>query len=276
MRPRRTHRQETFSPLRDKTLANVLRHLFITEFGYDKKVFIAEAIIVRILETLDAFLKPAALLQPGQMLWMAVAHDGHKHAHRPLKEVPQVPVILSLVTGDDLQALAAGEDFREVRRRRHARLLKQAFALDGVLAQGDLAAITLTSQRQVSEDIARFQQAEGHLLPYRGSVQDIGATLSHRLEVARLLEAGYLEPEICQKLSPIHDLRSVENYAQSYKNVIKLLERGFAPDEISAILRISERLVNAYIEIVREYHPEIVERNPHTQEQSYSPIDTST
>jgi hypothetical protein len=34
---RRTPRQETFSPLRDKTLANVLRRLFITEFGYEKK-----------------------------------------------------------------------------------------------------------------------------------------------------------------------------------------------------------------------------------------------
>ncbi len=265
MRRRRNARQETFSPLRDKALANVLRHLFVTEFGYEKRVLFAEAMIERILETLEAFLKPATLLQPGQMLWMAVAHDGRKHTHQTMKETPLVPVILSLVTDGDLQALAQGEDYRVIRRRRHARLLKEAFALGGVLAQGDLAAITLTSQRQVSEDLARFQHAEGCLLPYRGSVQDIGATISHRLEVARLLEAGYLEPEICRKLSPVHDLRSVENYAQTYKNVIKLTERGFTPAEISGILRIGERLVSAYIDIIRQHHPDILESNPHPQ-----------
>ncbi len=270
MRRRRSARQETFSPLRDKTLANVLRHLFVTEFGYENRVLFAEAMIDRILETLEAFLRPAAWLKPGQMLWMAVAHDGRKHTHQPMKETPQVPVILSLVTDEDLQALAQGEDYRVVRRRRHARLLKEAFALGGVLAQGDLAAITLTSQRQVSEDLARFQQAEGCLLPYRGSVQDIGATISHRLEVARLLEAGYLEPEICRKLSPVHDLRSVENYAQTYKNVLKLIERGFTPGEISSILRIGERLVSAYIEIIRQHHPDILENNPHLQNEPSS------
>lgn len=270
MRRRRSARQETFSPLRDKTLANVLRHLFVTEFGYENRVLFAEAMIERILETLETFLRPARLLQPGQMLWMAVAHDGRKHTHQPMKETPQVPVILSLVTDEDLQALAQGEDYRVVRRRRHARLLEEAFALGGVLAQGDLAAITLTSQRQVSEDLARFQQAEGCLLPYRGSVQDIGATISHRLEVARLLEAGYLEPEICRKLSPVHDLRSVENYAQTYKNVLKLIERGFTPGEISSILRIGERLVSAYIEIIRQHHPDILENNPHLQNEPSS------
>lgn len=268
MRQRRSARQETFSPLRDKTLANVLRHLFVTEFGYENRVLFAEAMIERILETLEAFLRPASLLKPGQMLWMAVAHDGRKHTHQPMKETPQVPVILSLVTDEDLQALAQGEDYRVVRRRRHARLLREAFASGGVLAQGDLAAITLTSRQQVSEDIARFQQAESCLLPYRGSVQDIGATISHRLEVARLLEAGYLEPEICRKLSPVHDLRSVENYAQTYKNVLKLAERGFTPGEISGILRIGERLVSAYVDIIRQHHPDILDSNPHLQKRT--------
>jgi hypothetical protein len=64
-------------------------------------------------------------------------------------------------------------------------------------------------------------------------------------------------------LSPAHSLHSVETYAQIYKNTVKLLERGFAPSEISSILSISQRLVNAYIEIVKEHHPEILARNPH-------------
>ena len=106
MKQQRTHRQRDFAPLQDKTLSNVLRHLFVTEFGYDNKVLFAEAMIQRILETLDAFVKPAAMLEPGQLLWMAVVRDGHKHAPQAMKETPQVPVVLDLLTDDDLQALS--------------------------------------------------------------------------------------------------------------------------------------------------------------------------
>jgi hypothetical protein len=129
-----THRSRNFSPLREKSLANVLCHLFVTEFGYDNKVIFAEAMIERILETIEAFVKPASLLKPGQMVWMAVPDDGRKHAFKPMKEIPQVPVILDVLTDGDLQALADGVDLRTIRRRRHTRLLDQAYDQGGALA----------------------------------------------------------------------------------------------------------------------------------------------
>jgi hypothetical protein len=188
-----------------------------------------------------------------------------------MKDTPLVPVVLDLVTGDDLQALSAGGSFRDVRRQRHARLLNQALAQGGVLAQTDLTALTLTSESVVGNDIAHVQRTEGCRLPYRGALQDLGPTLSHKVEVARLLEAGYLEPEICRMLSPVHNLRSVENYAQNYKNVLKLLERGFAPEEASSILSLSHRLADQYVQIVKEHHPDIVQRNPGLYEPTGSP-----
>ena len=268
MKQRRTHRERNFGPLQDKTLANMLCHLFVTEFGYQNKVLFAEAMIQRILETIDAFVKPRSALKPGQMVWMAVIHDGHKHTLKSMKETPQVPVILDLVSADDLQALANGTSFPDIRRRRYARLLDQALAQGGVLAQTDLAALTLTSEEVVRRDIIQVQQAEKRRLPHRGSVQDIGPTLSHKVEVARLLEAGYLEPEICRMLHPVHDLRSVERYALHYKNVLKLLDHGFAPSEISSILSLSMRLVNDYIQIIKEHHPAILSGNGHLQKSS--------
>ena len=267
MRRRRTDRQESFSPLQDKTLASVLRHLFVTEFGYDKKVLFAEAMIGRILEVLQCFTRSASLLKPGQLLWMAVANDGHKHAYQAMKDTPQVPVLLDLVTDGELQSLADGQGFAQVRHQRHARLLDQALDQGGVLAQSDLAAITLMSCAKVRGDIRQVERAEGRLLPYRGCVQDLGATVSHRVEVARLLEAGYLEPDICRMLSPAHDLKSVENYAKTYKNILKLLERGFTPTEISGILSIGKRLVKSYVDIVRDHHPALVVGDPQSQEQ---------
>lgn len=259
MRYRRTGRQETFSPLRDKSLKNMLRHQFVTEFGYENKVMFAEAMINRILQTVETFTRPADWLRPGQFLWMAVVNDGRKHCRKRMRDTPQVPVILDLVTDEDLEALAEGQDFKAVRRQRQARLLKQALAQGGVLAQGDLAALALIHHQRVSQDIATYQQENGCILPYRGSVQDIGATLTHKVEVIRLLEAGFLEPEICQQLAVHHDLSAVENYVQTYKNILKLLERGFATAEVAGILNISQRLVDSYVPIIQEHHPEVLD-----------------
>lgn len=267
---RRTSRQEDFSPLRDKTVSNVLRELFVTQFGYENKVLLAEAMIDRILETVDAFIKPTTFLKPGQLLWMAVANDGRKHAHQTMKEIPKVPVILDLITDEELQSLAEGLDYRTLRRRRHARLLEQAFAQGGVLAQSDLAAISLAARTIVRADLTHFRQTENRLLPHRGSVQDVGGTLTHKVEIIRLFEAGYLEPDICRLLPIHHDLPAVENYVQTYKNVMKLLERGFAPSEVSGILSIDKRLVQAYVDIIAEHHPEILTANPHFQQQASS------
>lgn len=244
--------------MRDKTLKNVLRHQFVTEFGYANKVIFAEAMIERILETIASFTQPARLLQPGQLLWMAVPDDGRKHTKKRMRDTPQVPVILDLITDAELTALEDGEEYQVVRRRRQARLLKQAHTQGGVLAQSDLAAITLRHRKQVGQDIAKVQQAEKQILPYRGSVQDIGATLTHKVEVIRLLEDGYLEPEICEQLDMPHDLSAVENYVQTYKNVLKLLEGGFTPPKVAGILSISRRLVDSYVEIVAEHHPDLL------------------
>jgi len=81
-------------------------------------------------------------------------------------------------------------------------------------------------------------------------------------EAIRLFENGHLEPDICTLLSPTHTLAAVENYVQSYKNVLKLLRREFSPLEISGILPMSKALVATYVEIACEHHPDIVEQNP--------------
>lgn len=267
MTTRPNYREPVFSPLQAKEVQSVLLQLFIDEFGYENKVIFAEVMIQHILETLETFMKPRSLLKPGQLLWMAVANDGKKHAKQPMREIPQVPVVLDLITQDDLQRLADGEEHMSVRRRRHARLLDQAFQQGGVLSQSDLACITLVSRALIGLDIDHFQKEEHRLLPYRGTVQDAGPTITHKVEAIRLFEAGYLEPDICEMLSPTHALASVERYVQSYKNLLKLLRRKFSPLEISGILSMAKTVVAAYVEIACEHHPDLVEQNP------YLPLD---
>lgn len=260
MKKRRSDREETFAPMRDKTLKNVLRHQFMTEFGYENKVIFAEAMIERILQTVANFTAQAARLKPGQMLWMAVPNDGRKHTKKRMRDTPQVSVVLDLVTDEELAALEQGQPYADVRQQRQVRLLQQALEQGGVLAQSDLAAITLRHRRGASKDIAAYQKKNDCILPYRGSVQDVGSTMTHKVEVIRLFEAGYLEPEISQKLSVPHDLTSIQNYVQTYKNVLKLLENDIPIVEVVGILDISRRLLDSYVEIIAEQHPDVLSK----------------
>jgi len=52
--------------------------------------------------------------------------------------------------------------------------------------------------------------------------------------------------------------------------VLKLMERGFTSREVSGILSVSERLAQAYVEIIHEHHPEVLAGNPYFQEPSAS------
>ena len=70
-----------------------------------------------------------------------------------------------------------------------------------------------------------------------------------------------------RRLFPVHSLRSVERYAQTYRNVLKLLEQGLAPTEVSGILNIGLGLVEAYVNLVDEHHPEVIAENPHLHKQ---------
>jgi hypothetical protein len=263
MKRRGSHRARDFGPLQDKTLRAVLCQQFSNEFGYQDKEPIAQLIVERVLETIAGFTAPATHLVPGQVIWMGVPRDGSKHARTPMRQTPQMPLVLDLVTAADLAALADGESYAQLRQRRVARLLDQAYAQGGVLAQSDLAALLLRSTTGVRTDMAVVQEAEARHLPHRGTVHDLGPTVSHKVEVARLLEAGYLEPEICRRLTPQHSLRAVERYAQTYKNTLKLLDQGLAPQEIAGILGLGQRLLDQYVAMVREHHPEIMAQNPH-------------
>lgn len=260
---RASFRKRTFSPLQAKEVESVLLRLFVDEFGYANKTIFAEAMIQRIMVTLEAFLKPRSLLKPGQLLWMAVANDGKKHAGQPMQDIPQVPVVLDLITPEDLQALADGQKYLDVRRQRTARLLDQAFAQGGVLAQNDLACMFLVANHCIGDDIQHVRSQEQRLLPYRGTIHDLGGSITHKVEIIRLFEQGYLESDIGTMLSPVHNLASVERYVQRYKSILKLLMRGFSPQELSGILSISTSLVMAYVEIACEHHPEITDTNPY-------------
>jgi hypothetical protein len=260
---KRSTRYRDYHPLLAKTVPNVLLNLFIEQFGYGDKVVLAEAMIERILESLMDVLQPAELVKPGQMVWMAVPVDGPKYAHEPMQKLPKKRVTMDLITFNDIKRFEQGVPIPEIRRQRQARLIRQTRDKGAALAQSDVSLMTMVAASTVSTDLKQYQEENSCVLPYRGVEHDMGSTCTHKVEIIRLLEQGYLESDIRRKLKIEHSLSSIERYVQPYKNVIKLLERDFTVVEICCILSMPARLLEQYIELIREHYPDIIENNTH-------------
>ncbi len=260
---RRSNRYRDYHPLLAKTVPNVLLNLFIEQFGFGDKIVIAQAMVERILDTLMDIMQPSALVNPGQLVWLAVPVDGPKYTHQPMEKLPKKRVTLDLITFEDIKRFEQGVPIPEIRRERQARLARQTRAQGAALAQSDISLMTLVASSTVSTDLKRYQQENHCVLPYRGVEHDTGPTCTHKVEIIRLLEQGYLESEIRYKLKIEHSLSSIERYVQPYKSVIKLLEKDFTPMEICCILSMPARLLEQYVEIIHEHHPDIIENNSH-------------
>ena len=68
----RQHYKSVYGPLSQKTLHNVLKRELMEQFGFESMGLIADALIRRFLELLDAYSPERVRLVPGQMLWYAI------------------------------------------------------------------------------------------------------------------------------------------------------------------------------------------------------------
>ena len=71
----------------------------------------------------------------------------------------------------------------------------------------------------------------------------------------RLFENGLEPPDVARETG--HSLKSVERYLKDYERVKLLLKRGMGTEEISSLIGRGKRVVLEYVEIARQYHPEL-------------------
>jgi len=84
---------------------------------------------------------------------------------------------------------------------------------------------------------------------------DQGSRPTHKREIARLYEQGMEPPDIAREAR--HRLKSVERYLKDYERVKLLLKRSMGAEEISGLIGRGQRVVLEYVDLARQYHPEL-------------------
>ena len=212
---------------------------------YGLSVIASRALHRRIEEFLDTYVGTDQTY--GQIRYPAVV-IGEK-AGKPLKYCLTVPVRLTVLHAADAEVLH-GSGSPALRRARLARLASEAHRQGAVLSHEDLSlllAVDLSTVRRMVAECA----AEGLRPPTRGSIDDIGPTVSHKEVVLRLYFCGLLPQRIAARTG--HGLGSVERYLMDFARVAELVRRGVGQPGAVRILGMSPALVGRYIELLKEH-----------------------
>ena len=191
-------------------------------------------------------------LRQGQTVW-ATVHKHEKGSYgKRIKDTSLTPVVLTLVQNCDALDRAHGKRLREIKKEATARLCREAFEQDGCLTETEIAVMLKISQPTVGRYLREYEQENKTVLPRRGTIHDMGPTLTHKKII---IEKLFIEQKTVQQTAreTYHSFRAIERYITSFKQILLCHRKGMNLDEIAYSVRKTKNLVQEYLNIIDEY-----------------------
>jgi len=239
-----------YKRIKGKSLKHIVLDRFLNHYGYDKGAVTASAIVDDLLALIEQYyrFKDNSFLKPGQLVWHAVPVDEYPKKGKSMAQTRLKPVVLDMITDNDIEALKIHVSAHEMKLRKIERWTLQAYDQGAVLSQLDLAVLIGSPTPVVSEWIREYQNLYNRLLPTRGNVQLIGGGQTHKRLIVALHLKGYLVPTICQQTN--HSKESVERYIRDFESVKLLAPKFDDIDVIARIIRLSPSVVKQYLDLI--------------------------
>ncbi len=242
----------SYSPVHYKSFQGALEAFFEQECpqlgGFRTRLTLVDFIYNMVLK----FFPETNHLRQGQTVWTTV-HKNAKGAYgKSIKDTTLTPVVLTLVQNTDALDRANGKKLREIKKEAAARLCQEAFAQDGCLTETELAVILKMAQPTVGKYIKEYEAEHKVVLPRRGTIHDMGPTLTHK---KLIIEKLFIEQKTVQQTirETCHSARAIERYITSFKQILLCYRKGMNIDEIAFSVRKTKNLVQEYLDIIEFY-----------------------
>jgi hypothetical protein len=239
-----------FKRIKGKSLKHIVLDRFMNQYGYDKGVVTASAIVDDLLNLIEQYyrFKDNSFLKPGQIVWHAVPVDEYPKKGKSMAQTRLKPVVLDMITDDDIETLKAPIGAHEMKLRKIERLTQQAYDQGALLSQLDLAVLLALTTHTVGECLQEYQGLYNRALPTRGNIQLIGGGQTHKRIIVALHLKGYLVPTIATKTN--HSKESVERYIRDFEAVKLLAPKFDDVDVIDRLIRLSPSVVKQYLDLI--------------------------
>jgi len=181
----------------------------------------------------------------GDAIYWAVSSD--EPAGKPIEECRLIPSRITFFSADDVPK---GDPNRlsELKLKKALRYAVQAKSSGGYLTYADLSYLLGIHTEAIRGII---QKNPDVAVPLRGAERDMGRGVTHRRKIIELYLQMYTETEIAARTG--HSYEAIENYIRELATVKALSEKGMPAPLIRRVTGRSMKLVNTYLELLREY-----------------------
>ena len=206
-------------------------------------------IVDYIAKMVDDYFPATERMKMGQMAWFAIDESEKAGYGKSLSKCHQRPVILDVIHETDIDDLLAGLTKKERSTKVAVRLFQQAHEQKGVLTHADVGAVMRISPSTVSKYIRTHEKSTGTLVPRRGTIHDMGPTLTHKRVICeKLLIEGKTVEQTARETN--HSTAAVTRYANAFRRVQACLKSDLTLDQTSFATGLSQSLVQQYFDML--------------------------
>jgi DNA-binding CsgD family transcriptional regulator len=240
-----------YNPQQYKNFAGALYAFFQQELPQLAGDLSRRALVRGIVEMVDRFYPSTTHLRPGQIHWTAISKNEKPSYGKKINQCRMEHVILDLVRAQDIAERAGGKRLREIKKEAVARLYQQAYAQGGCLTAAEVAILLKIALHTASRYARQWEEEHGALLPRRGTVHDMGRSLTHKKEIVKklLIERKSVE-EVCRETH--HSPEAVHRYITACRQVLLCRRKGLTTQETAYAVGHKPQLVKEYEKLITE------------------------
>jgi DNA-binding CsgD family transcriptional regulator len=251
MSKRSSERVATYSPQQFKSFPGALNAFFSTECPQLGGQRTRQVLVQAIVEMIARFYPPSAHLRAGQTPWVTVDKDEKASYGKRMSQTQLASVVLDLVPAEEATERKDGKKLRTIKKEAVARVFTQAYEQGGCLTNVETALLLKMSPSTVSKYTREWELENETLLPRRGTIHDMGPTLTHKKEIIeRLFLQGKSVEQVMRET--YHSAEAITRYIVAFKQVLLCHRKGLSTAEIAFAVKMSKRLVEEYQRLIAE------------------------
>jgi len=237
-----------YSSAHDRFLKPALVNFFAREFSDAFGPIVRENIADALIDLFNSLCPESSRLKPGQIVWNAL----DKRTRADSEKRRYKPVILSLVTDDEVSMFEKGTLVTTIRKNVMARMIREAFQQEAVLSTRDLSLLLVSSASALSHQRIEYEKEHQTVLPHTGVIHDMGSTLTHKRIIIYKHIVEKKDPSIVARETN-HSQPAVDKYIKDFNRVKTLVNDNKDIDFIHHTTNIARPVVKQYLQIINNY-----------------------
>ena len=227
----------------------VLMNFFAQEFPKLFGPIMREKLAEELIGLFETLAPEASRIKPGQILWNAL--DQKTRGDSPNRKY--VPVLLSLITEEDVAQLVQDAPMSQITKTAIARMIREAYRQGGILSSRALGLLTLRNPAFASRVRKAYEQEQGCTLPHTGTLHDMGSCISHKATIVHKVVVEKKDPaDVARECN--HSQRAVDKYLKDFHRVNISYAQNPSIDYVHTVTGIAKHVVKQYLEIANHAH----------------------